>query len=60
MQAGQINEAVPSKKGTAVYSCIVFLFLFAVMGYLYYRILRPFEKLQGFAENIAQGNFDVP
>ena len=60
MQAGQTNEAVPSKKGTAVYSCIVFLFLFAVMGYLYYRILRPFEKLQGFAENIAQGNFDVP
>ena len=60
MQAGQINEAAPSKKGTAVYSCIVFLFLFAVMGYLYYRILRPFEKLQGFAENIAQGNFDVP
>lgn len=30
------------------------------MGYLYYRILRPFEKLQGFAKNIAQGNFDVP
>lgn len=60
MQAGQTNEAAPSKKGTAVYSCIVFLFLFAVMGYLYYRILRPFEKLQGFAENIAQGNFDVP
>ena len=60
MQAGQINEAAPSKKGTAVYSCIVFLFLFAVMGYLYYRILRPFEKLQGFAKNIAQGNFDVP
>lgn len=24
MQAGQTNEAVPSKKGTAVYSCIVF------------------------------------
>ena len=60
MQAGQINEAAPSKKGTAVYSCIVFLFLFAVMGYLYYRILRPFEKLQGFAKNIAQGNFNVP
>ena len=83
MQAVQINEAAPSKKGTAVYSCIVFLFLFAVMGYLYYRILRPFEKffkwaqypviqishnrkkrpfekLQGFAENIAQGNFNVP
>ena len=42
MQAGQINEAAPSKKGTAVYLCIVFLFLFAVMGYLYYRALQLF------------------
>ena len=34
MQAGQTNEAEPSKKVTAVYSSIVFLFLFEVMVYL--------------------------
>ena len=28
--------------------------------YIYFAVLRPFDKLKGFAENIAQGNFDVP
>ena len=38
--------------------CLVFLFI--VFGFVYVSILRPFDKLQNFAEKIAQGNFDVP
>lgn len=38
--------------------CIVFAA--GVFGYVYFAMLRPFEKLKGFAEKISQGNFDVP
>lgn len=37
--------------------CLFFLLL--VFVYIYVSILRPFEKLQDFAGQIAQGNFDV-
>lgn len=36
------------------------VFLVAVSLYLYFEVLRPFEKLEGFADSIAKGNFDVP
>lgn len=36
------------------------MFLLIVSLYIYFAVLRPFDKLKGFAENIAQGNFDVP
>ncbi|MGN1304852.1 MAG: ATP-binding protein [Oscillospiraceae bacterium] len=38
--------------------CIVFCAV--IFGYVYFKILRPFEKLKGFAEKISQGNFDIP
>lgn len=38
--------------------CIVFCNL--IFGYVYVSILRPFDKLKGFAEKISQGNFDIP
>ena len=38
---------------------ICILFLFAVFGYVYFAILRPFDKMKGFAEQIAKGNFEV-
>ncbi len=38
--------------------CIVFIFI--IFGYVYFKILRPFEKMKDFAEKIAQGNFDIP
>lgn len=36
------------------------LFLFVVFAYIWLTILKPFDKLQTFAEAIAQGNFNVP
>ncbi|MBP0964048.1 MAG: HAMP domain-containing histidine kinase [Oscillospiraceae bacterium] len=35
--------------------CIIY-----VLGYVYYAVLRPFEKLKGYAAEIAKGNFDIP
>jgi signal transduction histidine kinase len=37
--------------------CISFLLL--VFNYIYREVLRPFDKLQGFADEIAKGNFDM-
>ncbi len=36
------------------------VFLLVVSLYLYFAVLRPFDKLKGFADSIAMGNFDVP
>ena len=37
----------------------VFLFT-AMLGYIYFAILRPFEKMKDFAAKISMGDFDVP
>lgn len=39
-------------------ACTVILGL--IMLTLYFKVLKPFEKLKGFAERIAKGNFDIP
>lgn len=39
---------------------ICILFLVTTFGYVYFSILRPFDKMKNFAEKIAQGNFDIP
>lgn len=38
--------------------CIVFCAV--IFSYVYFAILRPFEKMKSFAEKISQGNFDIP
>lgn len=41
--------------------CIISLiFLITVFGYVYFSILRPFDKLKIFAGKIAQGDFNLP
>ncbi|MDE5992574.1 MAG: HAMP domain-containing histidine kinase [Oscillospiraceae bacterium] len=41
--------------------CGASIFLFAAMfGYIYFAILRPFEKMKDFAAKISMGDFDVP
>lgn len=39
-------------------SCLMFLAV--LFGYVYYAILRPFHKMERFAQQIAAGNFDLP
>lgn len=36
------------------------VFLMIVSFYIYFSVLRPFDKLKDFADSIAKGNFDVP
>lgn len=36
------------------------LFIAAAFGYIYFAILRPFEKMKDFASDISSGNLDVP
>lgn len=36
------------------------IFLLIVSSYLYFSVLRPFDKLQGFADSVAKGNLDLP
>ncbi len=38
--------------------CIVYVVV--VFAYIYFSILKPFDKMKQFAQQIAQGNFDVP
>lgn len=62
-----LSESIRSSKpssdvsGSLFIMCgICILYAAAVFGYVYYAVLRPFDKLKRFAENIAQGNFDIP
>ena len=43
-----------------IVSAISILFIMLVFVYIYFAILRPFDKLKGFASEIAAGNFDIP
>lgn len=41
--------------------CVIGLvFVAAIFGYVYFEIIRPFDKMKDFAQKIAQGNFDIP
>ena len=43
-----------------IVSAMSILFIILVFTYIYFAILRPFDKLKGFASEIASGNFDIP
>lgn len=47
-------NAIPILCGVSV------LFFITAFGYVYFAILRPFEKMKGFAAKISAGDFDVP
>ena len=36
------------------------LYLLAVLGYVYFAVLRPFDKMKRYADHIARGEFDLP
>lgn len=43
-----------------IFCGVSLVFLTGVMGYVYFSILRPFDKMKSYAAEIAKGNFDVP
>ncbi len=54
------EEAVYENRSLFLLCGICILFLLVVFGYVYVAILRPFDKMKGFAEQIARGNFEEP
>lgn len=46
------------RKVSSIYVCFTLLCLIAGFFYIYYKILRPFSKLEKYAEQVAKGNFD--
>ncbi len=43
-----------------VLCCVSVLFFVTAFGYIYFAILRPFERMKDFAAKISLGDFDVP
>ena len=54
------EETVYQNRSLLLLCGICIVFLFVVFGYVYVAILRPFDKMKGFANQIAKGNFEVP
>lgn len=66
-KTAELSESIRSvqtvsnaNSGIFVMCGLCIIFCAAVFGYVYLKILRPFEKLKSFAEKISQGNFDIP
>ncbi len=67
-QCSQLRDTmtayVPRETDNTAYFWIVFLIsaiiIIGVFVYIWFAILRPFEKLSDFAERIAGGDFDLP
>lgn len=38
----------------------VIAFILVIFSYIYFRIIRPFNSLEGFAEEVSKGNLEVP
>lgn len=59
-----LSEYTPPNEKTSDYLWKVFgvssAVIICIFLYIWFAILRPFEKLTAFAENIAKGNFDIP
>lgn len=62
LQQSMRNADVEYKNNNRILiiSGISILYLFIVFSYIYFAVLRPFDKLKDFADNIAKGNFDIP
>ncbi len=55
------QEDTQSEVSVTPILCGASILIFAAMfGYIYFAILRPFEKMKDFAAKISMGDFDVP
>lgn len=46
------------RKVSSIYVCFTLFCLITGFFYIYYKVLRPFSKLEKYAEQVAKGNFD--
>lgn len=59
----EADYAVRKRELVTALTVILLFQMAALLGYivwLYYRLVKPFHKLKGFAERVAGGNLDVP
>lgn len=57
----RLTDEGENNRNYLVTLCVINLCsLFVVFGYVYFSLLRPFDKLKHFAEKIAQGDFNLP
>lgn len=57
----QLSDYPQKENGSLIVLCIINLaFLLVVFGYVYFAILRPFDKMKNFAKKISQGDFNLP
>lgn len=61
----QMRKVESREQGTGdmrifLFCGISIAFILVVFGYVYFSILRPFDKMKVFAEKIAQGNLELP
>lgn len=49
-----------SATGIIAVCAVCLLFCAVIFGYVYIAILRPFDKLKEFAEELSRGNFEIP
>lgn len=54
------EQTAVSNNSVLIFGGIMLLVVCIIFLYIYFAILRPFEKMQKFAEKIASGNFDIP
>ena len=65
-KAEQLQENIRMQEGSYqgngifIMCGVCLVFLLVIFSYVYFAMLRPFERLQEFAREIAQGNFDIP
>ncbi|MCM1300050.1 MAG: HAMP domain-containing histidine kinase [Firmicutes bacterium] len=52
--AGSVSSLIPALCGISL------LYIITVFGYIYFAVLRPFEKMKIFASEISAGNLDIP
>lgn len=55
-----VQPSPDNGKGLFILCSICILSIIVIFAYIYFSILRPFEKLKNFAQKIARGDFDVP
>lgn len=57
----RLSDSSQDQNNKWIILCIISLiYLFSVFVYVYFSILRPFDKLKNYAAQIAQGNFNLP
>lgn len=66
-KAAKLQDSIRAEEAASDGSSALFLmcgvcmiFLLVIFVYVYFEILRPFDKMKHFADEIAKGNFDVP